>query len=150
MGLPDPAANIFVDKGIDSGQQLLVRLQRLRGLLEQQRRLAAAAARGSGGSGGTSGSGSGASARNSGSTACARPVRLLVVDSVAHVMRDMGDTVGVGELAGRTELLFKISALLRWGGQAGLCWEGRKVCACADIKSRGGSWPAGQEGWQPG
>ncbi|PRW56306.1 DNA repair XRCC3-like protein [Chlorella sorokiniana] len=111
--LPDPTANIFVEKGIDNGSELLRRLQRLRGLLDQQRRAAAAArAAGSGsGSGGTvAGRASGAGAAPSG---CTRPVRLLVVDSVAHVLRDMGDSVGASELAGRTELLFKISALLR-------------------------------------
>ena len=106
-----------MEKGIDNGTELLRRLQRLRGLLDQQRRAAAAAARaacggsGSGsGSGGTAGGASGAAAAPAG---CTRPVRLLVVDSIAHVLRDMGDSVGASELAGRTELLFKISALLR-------------------------------------
>lgn len=87
---------MFIEKGVGSGADLLRRLQRLRGLLDQQRRAARAAVAGSGGS-----------------AACSRPVRLLVVDSVAHVFRDMGDHVGVSELAGRTETLFKISALLR-------------------------------------
>lgn len=107
--LPDPTANIFVEKGIDTGADLLHRLQRLRGLLDQQRRAAAAAARTTG-SGSTAGHGSGPAAAPGG---CTRPVRLLVVDSIAHVLRDMGDSVGASELAGRTELLFKISALLR-------------------------------------
>lgn len=102
-----------MEKGIDSGTELLRRLQRLRGLLDQQRRAAATSARAAGGgsgSGGTAGGASGAAAAPAG---CTRPVRLLVVDSIAHVLRDMGDSVGASELAGRTELLFKISALLR-------------------------------------
>lgn len=121
QGLPDPTANVFVERGVCSGGDLLRRLQRLRGLLDQQRRRAQAAV-GAGTVGGanqqhcalttttTSGSGS--------SPGC-RPVRLLVVDSVAHVFRDLGaggpgGSGGAVELTGRTELLFKISALLRW------------------------------------
>jgi hypothetical protein len=92
-----------VEAGVAGGAQLLARLQRLRILLDQQRRAAQLA-----GGGGASGH---------------RPVRLLVVDSVAHVFRDLGGRAGagysagalasVGELTGRTELLFKVSALLR-------------------------------------
>ncbi|GAB4820576.1 hypothetical protein N2152v2_007622 [Parachlorella kessleri] len=42
-----------------------------------------------------------------------RPVRLIVIDSIAHVFRDVGDKPGVSELAGRTEILFRLSAMLR-------------------------------------
>ncbi|KAI3436831.1 hypothetical protein D9Q98_006241 [Chlorella vulgaris] len=120
QGLPDPTANVFVERGVCSGGDLLRRLQRLRGLLDQQRRRAQAAV-GAGTVGGanqqhcalttTTSSGSGSS------PGC-RPVRLLVVDSVAHVFRDLGaggpgGSGGAVELTGRTELLFKISALLR-------------------------------------
>jgi hypothetical protein len=104
-----------------SGGDLLRRLQRLRGLLDQQRRRAQAA--------GAAGTGGGAnqqhcalttnSSSGSGSSPGCRPVRLLVVDSVAHVFRDLGEggpggSGGAAELTERTELLFKISALLRW------------------------------------
>lgn len=110
-GLPDPTANIFVEKGVEDGAELLRRLQRLRGLLDQQRKAAArAAAAGSAAGSSATGAAGGDSAAASG---CSRPVRLLIVDSVAHVFRDMGDSVGVGELAGRTQALFKLSALLR-------------------------------------
>jgi len=40
-------------------------------------------------------------------------VRTLVLDSIAYLFRDMGDSVGVDQLSGRMELLFRISALLR-------------------------------------
>eukprot|EP00887_Chlorella_sp_A99_P002618 scaffold6.g2618.t1 len=79
---PDPTANVFVEKGVHSGAELLARLGRLRQLL-------AAQARGP------------------------RPVRLLVVDSVGHVFRELGDAPGAAELAWRTKLLFRLSALLR-------------------------------------
>ena len=82
--------NIFIEKGLATGQDLLACLRRLRPQLERQR-------------------------------AGGRPVRLLVVDSIAYLFRDMGDNAGVTELAGRTEMLFQISALLRWaaGGAGG-------------------------------
>ena len=81
--------NIFIEKGLATGQDLLACLHRLRSLLERQRQ-------------------------------GARPVRLLVVDSIAYLFRDMGDNAGVNELADRTETLFQISALLRWAaGGAG-------------------------------
>jgi hypothetical protein len=125
-GLADPTANIFVEKSIATGSELLARLQRLRDLLDQQRRRAIAAPAGAS-AGGAAG-------------AAARPVCLLVVDSVAHVCRYMGDHVGVGELAGRTELLFKISALLRWvllmGAGTGECWR------CEDSGHSAGRWAA--------
>ena len=110
--MPDPAANIFIETGITSGGELLARLQRLRALLERQQRLACAAgsAAGAGSTAEAAGSGGGG-----GGSSGARPVRLLVVDSVAHVFRDMGDAVGAAELTGRTKLLFRLSALLRWG-----------------------------------
>lgn len=107
-GLPYPASNVFVEKSVANGADLLARVQRLRPLLERQRRAAAAA-----GGGATLG-GAAAGSSNSGSGIAARPVRLLVIDSVAHVFRDLGETGGgVGELAGRTELLFRMSTLLR-------------------------------------
>lgn len=107
--MPDPAANIFIEKGITTGGELLARLQRLRALLERQRRLACAA----GAKAGAKSATGAAASSGDGDSAPARPVRLLVVDSVAHVFRDMGDAVGAAELTGRTELLFKLSALLR-------------------------------------
>jgi DNA-repair protein XRCC3 len=83
-GLPDPAANIFLEAGADSAAALLARLERLRPLLAS-----AAAAPG-------------------------RRVRLLVVDSVAAALRDLGEHAGgAGALAARTELAFRLSALLR-------------------------------------
>jgi len=42
-----------------------------------------------------------------------RRVRLLVVDSIAGVFREL-EGGGVDELTGRTELLFRVAALLRW------------------------------------
>lgn len=42
-----------------------------------------------------------------------RPVRLIVLDSVANIFRDLGDTPGVSELAERADLLFKISKILK-------------------------------------
>lgn len=107
-GLPAPAANVFVEKGVSSGVELLLRLQRLRSLLERQRRF----------SRGTAGMGIGSTGGGGGGGGCGRAVRLLVVDSVAHVFRDLGEGraeggAGVAELAGRTQLLFQISALLR-------------------------------------
>lgn len=47
-----------------------------------------------------------------------RPVRLIVVDSIGYLFRDVGDRPGVAELAGRTELLFRISSMLRCAGSA--------------------------------
>ena len=44
-----------------------------------------------------------------------RRVCALVVDSIAHLFRDVGDDAGVDEFSGRTSLLFKISNLLRCG-----------------------------------
>ena len=82
--LPDPTANVFLEKGVRSGEELLAALGRLRQLLLRQRE-------------------------------GPRPVRLVVVDSVGHVFRgELGDRAGTAELAGRTELLFRLSALLRW------------------------------------
>lgn len=118
--MPDPAANVFIEKGIASGGELLACLQRLRGLLERQRRLARTA-------GVAAGAGSAAGSVGSGGSTAARPVRLLIVDSVAHVFRDMGDAVGAAELTGRTELLFKVSALLRLGQGR---WPGARHCYC--------------------
>ena len=90
--IPDPTANIFIEKGVETGAELLQRLERLQPLLRSRR------------PGG-------------------RRVRLLVVDSIAHVFRDV-DGGGVEELLGRTELLFRVAALLRCAGAAGLAPPG--------------------------
>jgi hypothetical protein len=87
-----------------------MRLQRLKGLLDKQRQAASL-----GNSRGSTGSSSGGSA---GAHDRPRPVRLLVVDSIAHVFRDLEHTSRAGqaaaaELTGRAGLLFRISALLR-------------------------------------
>lgn len=82
----DPTAHVFVEKGVHDGHELLARLRRLRSLLAAQAR-------------------------------SQRPVRLLVVDSVGHVLRELGGAAGAvagtAQLAGRTELLFRLSAMLR-------------------------------------
>lgn len=144
--VPDPTANVFVERGIDTATALLQRLQRLGALLDQQRRAARAAARAAdaaaagdaAGDGAAAGTAAGAGA--GGASACARPVRLLVVDSVAHVCRDMGDSVGAAQLAGRTETLFRLAALLRcavWragGRRAGL--RARECTGPAHLTSR--------------
>lgn len=127
--VPDPTANIFIEKGIDSGAALLQRLQRLGALLDQQRRAARAAARAADAAPGDAGGAARAEAGGAGGAGgCARPVRLLVVDSVAHVCRDMGDSVGAAELSGRTQTLFRLAALLRCVQCGGLAELG---CGCS-------------------
>lgn len=75
--------NIFIETGFDSGTDLVQRLMRLRPLLERS------------------------------SPVSPRRVRALVIDSIAHLFRDVGDNGGIDQLAGRMEVLFKISSLLR-------------------------------------
>ena len=41
------------------------------------------------------------------------PLRLLIIDSIAHLFRDVGDKPQIAALAQRTGILFRISALLR-------------------------------------
>ena len=41
------------------------------------------------------------------------PLRLLVIDSIAHLFRDVGDKPHIEAFAQRTGILFRISALLR-------------------------------------
>lgn len=41
------------------------------------------------------------------------PLRLLIVDSIAHLFRDVGDKPQIAAFAQRTGILFRISALLR-------------------------------------
>lgn len=81
--VPDPMDNIFIETGFDSGTDLVQRLMRLRPLLERS------------------------------SPVSPRRVRALVIDSIAHLFRDVGDNGGIDQLAGRMEVLFKISSLLR-------------------------------------
>ena len=99
--IPDPATNVFVEKGVATGQDLLLRLERMRAAL--------------------------------GCEHAGRRVRLLVVDSIAHVFRDMGDVAGVAELSGRAELLFRIAALLR---------RGMQCCAPGDVCFASATRPA--------
>ena len=40
-------------------------------------------------------------------------LRLLIIDSIAHLFRDVGDKPGVAALTQRTGILFQISSLLR-------------------------------------
>ena len=42
-----------------------------------------------------------------------RPVKLLVIDSIAYLCRDLGDEGAMEEVASRSALLFRISSLLR-------------------------------------
>lgn len=89
--------NVFVERGVASGGELLTRLARLRGLLADPPR---------------------------------RPVRLLVIDSVAHLFRDAGTAVdggayapdygpdgrgggGAGGYGARAAALFRLAALLK-------------------------------------
>jgi hypothetical protein len=108
--LPDPTQHIFMEKGIYRGPELMQRLQALGPMLRQQ-------------------------------ATTARPVKLIVLDSIAAVFRDLGDggasstdgnCAGVAELAGRTEILFKISALLRCVEHLGDAFGvGRRCAACS-------------------
>ena len=41
------------------------------------------------------------------------PLRLLIIDSIAHLFRDIGDHPGSSAYVHRTGMLFRISALLR-------------------------------------
>ena len=41
------------------------------------------------------------------------PLRLLIIDSIAHLFRDVGDNPGVAAFAQRTGVLFQISSMLR-------------------------------------
>lgn len=41
------------------------------------------------------------------------PLRLLIIDSIAHLFRDVGDNPGVAAFAQRTGVLFRISSMLR-------------------------------------
>lgn len=41
------------------------------------------------------------------------PLRLLIIDSIAHLFRDVGDKPGIAALTRRTGILFQISSLLR-------------------------------------
>lgn len=88
--------NVFVERGVASGGELLTRLARLRGLLADPPR---------------------------------RPVRLLVIDSVAHLFRDACTAVdggacgpdygpdcgggGAGAYGARAAALFRLAALLK-------------------------------------
>ncbi|KAK9827974.1 hypothetical protein WJX81_003621 [Elliptochloris bilobata] len=84
--------NVFVERGVASGEELLMRLERLRPLLADPPR---------------------------------QPVRLLVIDSVAHLFRDAGAAGdhgqdgrdcgggGLAAYAARAELLFRLAALLK-------------------------------------
>ncbi len=57
------------------------------------------------------------------------------MDSMAHAFRDVGDKPGLAELAGRTELLFRISSMLRCAGhRAGLGWA-EEQCALGERAS---------------
>ena len=40
-------------------------------------------------------------------------LRLLIIDSIAHLFRDVGDNPGVAAFAQRTGVLFRISSMLR-------------------------------------
>ena len=87
--------NVFVERGVASGGELLTRLARLRGLLADPP---------------------------------LRPVRLLVIDSIAHLFRDAGAPEahgpdggaygpggsGAGAYGARAALLFRLAALLKW------------------------------------
>ncbi|KAK9824182.1 hypothetical protein WJX72_008385 [[Myrmecia] bisecta] len=42
-----------------------------------------------------------------------RPLRLIVIDSIAYIFRDVGDNASVGAYVERTGLLFQIASLLR-------------------------------------
>lgn len=41
------------------------------------------------------------------------PLRLLIIDSIAHLFRDVGDRPDTSAYVHRTGMLFRISALLR-------------------------------------
>ncbi len=140
--MPDPLSNIYIEKGFETGQDVLSCLHRIRQLLQVSSPVPACCnppyaefAVGMPSSGVCSavsmrglvswpihelGSFAGGIVPTCFNTIFPdlqrpgpRPVRLIVIDSIAHVFRDVGDKPGVSELAGRTEILFRLSAMLR-------------------------------------